>query len=262
MLDLKQIESFYPEPLKSFKRNILREYLQYKILEAVYLSKFSSKVAFMGGTAIHIVHYNARFSEDLDFDNLGLTKAEFTELTEIVRRRMGLEGYGLEIRNSFRQAYRSRMNVRNVLYENGLSKHKEEMLAIHLDAEPQRFKYTPDAAMLNKFDVFTKIYAVPIDILLSQKIYAILTRKRPMGRDFYDAMFLFGKTKPSMDYFKAKLASGNWPDIKAMILKRCANLDFERMAEDVRNFIFNPSDAERISLFYEYIEKLDSWSFV
>ena len=36
MLDLKQIESFYPEYLRSFKRNLLREYLQYKILEAIF----------------------------------------------------------------------------------------------------------------------------------------------------------------------------------------------------------------------------------
>ena len=29
MLDIKQIESFYPEPLRAFKKNLLREYLQF-----------------------------------------------------------------------------------------------------------------------------------------------------------------------------------------------------------------------------------------
>lgn len=33
MLDIQQIESFYPEYLKPFKRNLLREYLQFKILD-------------------------------------------------------------------------------------------------------------------------------------------------------------------------------------------------------------------------------------
>jgi len=255
MLDLKQIESFYPEPLRPFKRNLLREYLQYKILEAIYLSKFSEKLSFMGGTAIHIIHSNARFSEDLDFDNLGLTREEFTELTEIVKRRMNLEGYEVEIRNSFRQAYRARINIKNLLYESGLSSHKEEKMPIHLDVEPQKFKYKPDKVIINKFDIFTKIYAVPIEVLLSQKIYAILMRRRPMGRDFYDAIFLFGKTKPDMDYLKVKLASRDWPDIKTMLLKRCENLDFGTLAEDVRHFLFNPSDAGKVSLFCEYIQK-------
>jgi len=71
MLDLRQIESFYPGTLRIFGRNLLREYLQYKILEIVYDSKFGKKLAFMGGTAIHMIHFNTRFSEDLDFDNLG-----------------------------------------------------------------------------------------------------------------------------------------------------------------------------------------------
>ena len=29
MLDIKQIESFYPEPLRAFKKKLLREYLQF-----------------------------------------------------------------------------------------------------------------------------------------------------------------------------------------------------------------------------------------
>ena len=77
MLDIKQIESFYPEYLRSFKRNVLQEYLQYKILEIVFDSKFGEKLSLMGGTAAHIIHGSTRFSEDLDFDNLGLTKKEF-----------------------------------------------------------------------------------------------------------------------------------------------------------------------------------------
>jgi len=67
MLDLKQIESFYPEYLRAFKRNLLREYLQYKILEVIFDSRFGEKLSFMDGTAIHIIHQNTRFSEDLGF---------------------------------------------------------------------------------------------------------------------------------------------------------------------------------------------------
>ncbi len=71
MLDIKQIESFYPENLRPFKRNLLREYVQYKILETVYESDWSQKLVFTGGTAIHLLHGNTRF-----FD---LSRCDFTE---------------------------------------------------------------------------------------------------------------------------------------------------------------------------------------
>ncbi|GFP25527.1 hypothetical protein HKBW3S25_01007 [Candidatus Hakubella thermalkaliphila] len=47
MLDLKQIELFYPESLRPFKRNLLLEYLQYKILEIIFDSEFGEKLAFI-----------------------------------------------------------------------------------------------------------------------------------------------------------------------------------------------------------------------
>lgn len=36
MLELRQIEAFYPEHLRHFKRPILREYLRYKILAVIF----------------------------------------------------------------------------------------------------------------------------------------------------------------------------------------------------------------------------------
>jgi len=50
-----------------------------------------------------------------------------------------------------------------------------------------------------------KINAVPLNILLSQKILAVLYRPRPMGRDFYDVIFLFSKTNPSYHFLREKM---------------------------------------------------------
>ena len=88
MLELKEIESFYPEYLRPFKGNILREYLQYKILESVYSSEFGRNLVFMGGTAIHIAHGLPRFSEDLDFDNRGLDQKGFEALSVLLKKKL------------------------------------------------------------------------------------------------------------------------------------------------------------------------------
>lgn len=257
MLDIKQIESFYPEYLRSFKRNLLREYLQYKILEIMFDSRFGERLSFMGGTATRIVHSNTRFSEDLDFDNLGLEEKDFGQLVKLIQKTLQLEGYTVETRNVFKGAYKSYIRIPNVLFESGLSGHKEEKLSIQVDAEPQRFNYQPDKIILNKFEVFLRINVVPADILLAQKIYAILKRKRPMGRDFYDAVFLFGKTIPNLDYLKLKSEINDWVELRNRLLLRCRKFDFEQLAKEVEQFLFVPSDSKKVLFFCEYLQKYE-----
>lgn len=257
MLDIRQVESFYPEYLKPFKRNLLREYVQYKILETIFDSKFGGRLSFMGGTATRIIHSNTRFSEDLDFDNLGLKEKDFEQLVKLIQRRLQLEGYAVETKNVFKGAYRSYIRIPNILFENGLSSHKEEKMLIQVDAEPQGFNYRPNKIIINKFDVFLRINVVPADILLAQKIYAIFKRKRAMGRDFYDAVFLFGKTRPNLDYLKLRLKVTDRFDLKNRLLSRCKKFDFKQLAEDVEQFLFVPSDSKKVLFFYEYLQKYE-----
>ena len=256
MLELREIESFYPENLRPFKANILREYLQYKMLEAIYSSEFAGQLVFMGGTAIHIAHGLPRFSEDIDFDNTGLDKKGFEVLSAQIERKLKLEGYKVEVSNSFGGAYRSSVKFADLLYDNKLSSHKAEKLLIQLDAEPQGFRYKSIRVILNKFDIFTQIDVVPEDILLSQKLYAIFARKRPMGRDFYDAIFLFGKTGPDYDYLELKLGIKNKSALKDKLIKRCGDVDFKSLAKDVEKFLFKPDDAKKMLLFKEFIEAI------
>ena len=257
MIDLQQIEKFYPEPFRAIKKNILREYLQYKILEILFDSKYANKLAFMGGTAIRIVHGSSRFSEDLDFDNFDLTANEFSWLSEHVRRRLALEGYHVEIRKVMKAAFHCHIAFLDILYDFGLSPHKSEKLVIRLDTEPQGVEYEPDHVILNKFDVFLRIKVVPIDILLSQKLLAILKRKRTMGRDLYDTLFLFGRTMPNLHYLRAKARINDWQNLKERLLAKSREFDAKRLAKDVEPFLANPDETKKILLFAEYIKNLE-----
>lgn len=256
MLDLKQIETFYPDYLKPFKKNIMREYLQYKILSIIFDSKYGHELAFMGGTALRIAYEHNRFSEDLDFDNLGLERRDFGQMTELVKRKLELEGYLVEIRNVFKGSWHCYLKINRVLYDLGLSGYKEEKLLIQIDAEPQKFKYKPDQVFLNKFDVFLRIKVVPVDILLSQKIYAIFHRKRTMGRDFYDTVFLMGRSKPNFDFLQEKMAIKDLLDLKKKLLVKCQSLDFKHLAKDVEPFLFDPDNAKKVLHFCDYVKEL------
>lgn len=254
MLDLHQIVSYFPEPLRAFKRNLLREYLQYKVLEVIYDSKFGDKLIFMGGTAIHIVHGNPRFSEDLDFDNRGLDLLAFESLGEVIRLKMELQGFTLETKTVEAGAFRLSLRFPGLLRHLGLSRDPQEKLHLRVDAEPQCFPYEPTAFLIDKFDVFGRISVAPVDLLLAQKILCMFLRPRPMGRDFFDALFLWGKTEPRPAYLKEKLCIEGARNLRTKLIERCRELDFDSLADDVAPFLYRPEDAKRVRLFLEFIE--------
>lgn len=254
MLDLEQILSFYPEELRPFRSHVLREYLQYKILDLLYRSPQGPKLRFMGGTCIHILHGSPRFSEDLDFDNMDLSADEFEQLAGRIQRNLEGEGYTVELKTALKTAFRAYLRFPSILFESGLTGHREQKLLIQVDTEPQRFEYEPDTTILSKFDVFTRVRAVPADILLAQKLYCLFARPRTMGRDFFDAAFLMSKAQPNMRYLRERLDIGDQQALKARLLSRCDEVDLNSLAADVEPFVTKAEHAERVRQFRDYVE--------
>ena len=154
MINIKQIEQYYPENLRGFKRNIMREYLQCKILEIIFNSRPASKLSFLGGTVLRIVHENTRFSEDLDFDNFKLSESDFILLTREIQKGLQMEGYSVEVRNVLKSAFRCYIKLPHVLFDNAMSDLKDEKILIQVDTEPHDFAYTPDKVFLTQIERF------------------------------------------------------------------------------------------------------------
>lgn len=256
MLGLQQIKSYYPEQLQRFNRFIIREYLQYKILEIIFETPYENKLSFLGGTCLRIVYDNTRFSEDLDFDNFNLSVDDFNAITLIIKKELERLGYNVELRNVHKGAYHCYIRFPELLYNEGLSNHKEEKILIQLDTESHEFDYKPDQPVLNKFDVFTQINVTPSDILLAQKFFAVINRKKNKGRDFFDIVFLLGQGQtPSYAYLKEKTGIENPHDLRSAVLEKCKTLNMAAMAADVKPFLFNPVEEKKILLFPKYIEQ-------
>ena len=256
MLRLSEIQSFFPQTLHRYPQFMLREYLQCKILEIVYASEYASSLCFLGGTCLRIVHGNLRFSEDIDFDNLGLKKEQFTEVAGVIKKQLQREGYEVELKMVMRGAWHCYIRFPGMLFKEGLSGHREEKILIQLDAEPQEFNYEADRFILNKFDVFATILTTPLSLLLAQKLYAIINRTRKQGRDFFDVVFLIGKgVQPDYKYLNAKAGILNAVSLKTFILKECQALDMEKIAKDVEPFIFDSKDKQKVIQFVDYFRQ-------
>lgn len=257
MLTLPEIEKNYPENLRGFKRFILREYLQHKILQIIFDSEYALHLAFLGGTCLRIVHGNARFSEDLDFDNFKLKENVFEDIAGLIKKQLEREGYTVEMKTVYKGAYHCYIRFPKLLYKEGLSGHVEEKILIQLDTEPQHFDFAPEKYILNRFDVFTQIFITPLDILLAQKFYTIFNRPRNKGRDFYDTVFILSMTdRPNYDYLKMKMDVSNADELKERVLEKCSKLDMNEMAKDVQPFLFDPADGKKVVYFPEYIRQV------
>ncbi len=112
--------------------------------------------------------------------------------------------------------------------------------------------------MVNRFDVFTEIPVTPLNLLLAQKFYAIINRKRSKGRDFFDVVFLLSKdAKPDYAYLDLKLKINTAKDLKDRVLDKCSKLDMRDMADDVAPFLFNNGEAKKIAMFEQYVKQVE-----
>jgi len=256
MLDFENILSEYPPELRGFRKFIFKEYLQYKILSIIFHHKLGRKLSFLGGTALRIVHGNRRFSEDLDFDNFGLKIADFEKIISAVKSELEKEGFLVETRIVSKGAFRCYVKFPEILQRHGLAIAKEEKILIQIDTAAHGVGYEPDAYLLNKFDVFREIRVTPPDIILSQKFFAVFNRKRALGRDFFDIVFLLSKTKPDFKYLKRKLGISSTAELKKKLLQKCRRLDFKALARDVEPFLFDPDGKEKVLRFQKVIEGL------
>ena len=258
MRSLEEIKKYYPENLWGFSENLLREYLQCRILEIIFDQSIGEKLSFLGGTAIRIIHKAERFSLDLDFDNFNLSKKEFEEIGKEVKSKLALEGYSLEIAlNVQRGVFHYSIKLNDVLFMNNLTTHKNEKLLIKLDMQAHNFSYKQEVFLLKQFDIQTFIKVTPLDILLSQKICALTNRKRKLGRDFYDVAYLLAITKPNYNYLKEKKGIKNPKDLKDLLLSECKELNFEELAKDVQPLVFNSRRLKLVKLFPDFIKQTE-----
>lgn len=250
MKSLDELRTFYPSDLVGHDLDILREYLQYEMLQIIYASEYRNRLVFLGGTCLRIVYDTGRFSEDLGFDNLGLSWEDFTDFTNVLAKGLNGIGYTCTTRLTTKGAYHCAVRFRPLVHTYGLSPHKEATLLIKLDTERQDYTYTPHRHTLNKFGVRHDILAVPAKLLCAMKIAAVLGRKRAKGRDYYDLDYLLRRgVTPDYGYLEQKLNIAFAKTLREHVGAHTDALDFDALARDVSPFLLRTEDVERVRSF-------------
>src|SRR4030042_3970047 len=123
-------------------------------------------------------------------------------------------------------AFRRNIIFPGLLYELGLTGHSEKKLLIKIECEPHHYLYESTKPIIQKFNVFTQIFAPSPHILLSMTTGAVLERGK--GRDYYDFIFLSGLTDPDFEYLEMKLGITHYAQLYHRTLESCETLDFKR----------------------------------
>jgi predicted nucleotidyltransferase component of viral defense system len=259
MLDNTIVYDAFPGIPDAFKRAILREYLQYKTLQFIFRAKESGGLVFMGGTALRVFYGSRRFSEDIDFDSNDISSDDLRRIALTAVNEFKLEAVDCSVTFSRGSTFSAKLRFTDVLQQWELTRHRDEVLTLKFDALPQRYNYTPQVKVLNRLDVIVPVSTASAELILAQKLYAILNRRRIMGRDLYDASFLFGFTEPDMDYLEQKVHVSSKNKIEELILNRFGERSIDELARDIEPFVPGMDDLLRVKLFPEILR---SWAGV
>jgi len=252
VLTLEQIKQYFPEEIaKRNPRGLMVEYLQYELLDSLFNLKKAVHLSFIGGTAIRMLLQSPRFSEDLDFDNFGLSFDDFEKALQKTCRDLEVKGFLVEYRMIERGAYHCYVRFPKIMYESGLSADVREKILIRVDTEVKQKIYEPQRFLLNKFAIYRQVLTAPLEILLSQKMMAVMHRKREKGRDLFDVSILFGLTQPDFEYMQKHLGIEK-KEIIDQFTKRIEEIDLKYLAGDVEPFLFDPRQKERVLTFKEF----------
>lgn len=171
------------------ENNIAREYCQHLFLSYLNKLKDSQKLLFKGGTALRIIFQSPRFSEDLDFSavNSGnITVPEINRLIDDVLLKMLEEG--IEVSKNLNPGtdgsttggYFAIINIKMLDFSSELQ------IQISFRSPDQAIGNT--TVVENSFVAPYLIHYLDEKILVSEKIEALLSRKKP--RDFFDLYFI------------------------------------------------------------------------
>lgn len=240
--------------------NLVREYLQARILESMQRAGAMIPLAFQGGTALRFLYSMPRFSEDLDF-----SLEHDSEQYDLVRYCDGIstdlqrEQYTVDVKLSRRRIVHSAMiRFPGLLKELELSAHPGQVLSIKLEIDTK-----PPAGAVLETTIVRRHATLQVQhydraSLFSGKLHALFQRPYAKGRDLYDLFWYLsdpGWPSPNFALLNHALEQTGWKGRpvdaghwRRAVVRKLQSLEWKNVAQDVRPFLEKANEAEMLTL--------------
>lgn len=232
---------------RTFKRNILKEYLQVLVLDFIYSSEEYSQMVFYGGSCLAHCFGLPRLSEDLDFID--------------VKKRIKIPALAEDLRNHFRkntdleltttvQKFRIYLKF-PLLKELGLAEKGETNLLFLKIEVFSDFgfcrRYKTENIPIFKFNKSILIKTLDLPTLMATKLRAIFYRRwektarggrtiiRGKGRDYFDLWwYLDRKIRPNLRCLEG---AENETELREKLLDIVSKVDSKSVLLDLESLI-------------------------
>jgi predicted nucleotidyltransferase component of viral defense system len=242
----------------SQKLNVLREYIQALVLRSLHESEAFTNLAFVGGTALRFIHGLPRYSEDLDFSLEDRQRYTPELWMKKVKNDLTLSGFDARVSWSGKSTvHKSWIKIAGLLKEVGLAAMPEQNLSIKLeiDSKPPAGAVS-ETGIVNRYALLSlRYYDLPS--LMAGKVHALLTRKYPKGRDWYDLVWYRAKrppVEPNLSQLQNALdqtegvETTNADHWKTALTTKIKTLESKTLIEDVRDFLEHPDDSNLLTI--------------
>lgn len=230
-------------------RNLAREYLQARLLEALQRAGAMIPLAFHGGTALRFLYATPRYSEDLDFALEGAPdRYDLRGFVRAIQAALTAEGYALNLKlNDKKVVHSAWVRFPGLLYELNLSPQRDESLAVKLEVDTRPPAGAGLATTVVRRHVILQLHHHDRASLLAGKLHAILQRPYLKGRDLYDLLWYLSDPAwppPNLTLLNNALRQTGWPGPpltettwREAIRARLAEVNWRQAAADVRPFL-------------------------
>lgn len=240
-------------------RNVLREYLQARILQALQRAGAMIPLAFHGGTALRFLYAAVRYSEDLDFAlEREKDKYDLSAYLRAIEREFASEGYSLKIVVNDRKTVHSAfVRFPGLLFEMGLSPFRDEVLAVKIEVDTHPPWGAGLATTIVRRYVTLHLQHHDRASLIAGKIHAILQRPYLKGRDLYDLLWYLSDPtwpSPNLTLLNNALAQTGWSSDpltnetwRSVLRQRLEHVNWKHAMEDVSPFLEPTADPHLLN---------------
>jgi len=223
-----------------YLRNLLKEQLQFYVLNFIYSSGWGENLLFKGGSCLRMFFALPRLSEDLDLD---IQREKSFDLKDFVS---DLEKYFSETLQD--REVKITASAKGNIVKLKFPVHGKKILFLRIDfgrAVGKKYKVELSLKSTYDFSFLVRRYALPD--LFSGKLAAILGRTaRVKGRDYFDlAWFLEKKIAPNFCYLREITAVRSKAELKRKVTEKVKKLDLRILRDDLaplfrdKNFAHN-----------------------
>jgi predicted nucleotidyltransferase component of viral defense system len=236
-------------PTPGHGSNVMREYLQARILGSLQGAGAMLSLAFHGGTALRFLYAIPRYSEDLDFALEGnRSQYDLRAYLQAIRRELAREGYVVELKVSDQKVVHSAfIRFPGLPYELSLSSQRRQVIAVKVEVDTNPPAGAGLATTVVRRYVTLQLQHHDRSSLLAGKLHAILQRSYLKGRDIYDLLWylsdpawptpnlmLLNNALEQTDWSGGSVHEDSWRDL---IRGRLETAAWDQVVNDVRPFL-------------------------